>query len=199
MPLRRRSPGPPRLAPPAHVSLPLTARSLPRRDDHRRYPTISKSIASIYNCSDQIEGTYYVLADLTEVCYEGLHIVFMFIAFIGALVYTLGIPIVMAVVTAFRSPFYCDANRRVSLRRCARRKPAEYATSKVRSRYAFLFNGTFARATNRVLGVPRHARADGRSQWSSRTILTPSPRLPHARSVLRMCRLLHGPLRHRRL
>ena len=132
----------------------LTRRSRPAPSRSRRYPTLAQSVASIFNCTDKIEGVQYLVADLTVVCYEGWHIVFMFIAFIGVLVYTLGIPTVMAVVTAFRSPFYCDANQRISCRRCARRKPAEYATSKVRSRYAFLFNGTFATAAQRVLGVP---------------------------------------------
>ena len=113
---------------------------------HRSYPSLVKSISSIFNCTAPIDGTRYLTGDLGVVCYEEWHIAFIFFAAIGAVVYALGIPLAVASVTAMRSPSHHDEEGRRQCRLCVRRKHATYGTINVRARYAFLFNGY---ATNR--------------------------------------------------
>ena len=50
------------------------------------YPTLVASVASLYNCTHDIEGSAYLVVDLTVKCYEGTHLLFMAFAFIGAIV-----------------------------------------------------------------------------------------------------------------
>ena len=64
----------------------------------------------------------------------------MLCAVVGAVVYAIGIPAVMACTTALRSPLYREDSK-LKCRRSVRREPADYATASMRSRYAFLYNG----------------------------------------------------------
>jgi hypothetical protein len=50
------------------------------------YPTLVASVASLFNCTQAIEGSAYLVVDLTVKCYEGMHLLFMAFAFIGAVV-----------------------------------------------------------------------------------------------------------------
>jgi hypothetical protein len=108
---------------------------------HCRYPTLVKSIASVFNCTDPIEGRRHLIADLTVVCYTEWHIAFLFFAGIGAAVYAIGIPMAVAGILALHSPVHQGENGKLQCRCCTRRVPAEYAAAKMRSRYAFLYNG----------------------------------------------------------
>ena len=71
------------------------------------YPTLVSSIASIWNCTGMIDGSRYLVADLTVVCYESRHNVFIFLASVGALFYALGIPAGVAFATALKAPVVC--------------------------------------------------------------------------------------------
>ena len=71
------------------------------------YPTLVSSIASIWNCTGVIDGSQYLVADLTVVCYESRHNVFIFLASVGALCYALGIPAGVAFATALKTPVVC--------------------------------------------------------------------------------------------
>ena len=103
------------------------------------YPTLVASISSLYNCTDRIEGTSYLVADLTVTCYRGAHIAFLVFASVGAVVYALGIPIVVFVATAMKPPLSRKTWRSGCL--CERRAVPKYLTLEVRERFAFLFNG----------------------------------------------------------
>ena len=107
----------------------------------KRYPNLVKSIASVFSCSDVIGGERYLLADLTVVCYAGWHVFFLICAALGAAVYAIGIPVAVAAATAFRSPVQRNEAGGLACVRCARRDETEYATGRLRSRYAFLYNG----------------------------------------------------------
>jgi len=50
------------------------------------YPTLVASVASLFNCTQAIGGSAYLVVDLTVKCYEGMHLLFMAFAFIGAVV-----------------------------------------------------------------------------------------------------------------
>jgi len=104
------------------------------------YPTLVASIASLYNCTTQINGYEYLVVDLTVTCYEGMHLLFLAFASVGALVYAIGIPITIAFVTAMKSPCGHNEEGKVVCV-CARRSAAKYKTYDVRARFAFLFNG----------------------------------------------------------
>ena len=71
------------------------------------YPTLVSSIASIWNCTGMIDGSRYLVADLTVVCYESRHNLFIFLASVGALFYALGIPAGVAFATALKTPVVC--------------------------------------------------------------------------------------------
>jgi hypothetical protein len=88
-----------------------------------------------------IEGRQHLIADLTVVCYVEWHIAYLFFAAIGAAIYAVGIPIAVAATVALHSPIYRAENDTVQCRCCTRRDPAEYITVKMRSRFAFLYNG----------------------------------------------------------
>jgi hypothetical protein len=106
------------------------------------YPTLVGSIASLYNCSSKIEGVIYLVADFTVVCYDRRHMVFVALATVGAVVYSLGIPIAVAVVTAMKAP--CAWPSLLHPCRCCsfkRRPRFEYEMVSTRARFAFLFNG----------------------------------------------------------
>ena len=103
------------------------------------YPSLVASIASIFNCTPDIEGKAYLVVDLTVTCYEGLHIAFIVFASIGAIVFALGIPAAVACVVTLRWPFFREDDRwQFDLQR---RTPEEYTSMTMRSRFAFLFNG----------------------------------------------------------
>lgn len=108
------------------------------------YPTIVASLASIFNCTTEIQyngrRVRYLEADLTVVCYEGLHLVFVCLASVGILVYAIGIPLGVFQVTTFRSPLRKKDGKR-ALTCCVRRQPETYLVNGYRARYAFLFNG----------------------------------------------------------
>jgi hypothetical protein len=105
------------------------------------YPTLVASIAAMFNCTAPIEGVPYLVADLTVRCYEGWHIGVLVVASIGAVMYNVGIPLVIAIIVALRFPVQrnADGSRRCAV--CERRDSSEYLKVAVRSRYAFLYNG----------------------------------------------------------
>ena len=65
------------------------------------YPTLVASTASIFNCSDPIEGKQYLLADLTVTCFEGNHLAFLGMAVVSVVVYCIGTPLIFAVMMSF--------------------------------------------------------------------------------------------------
>jgi hypothetical protein len=71
------------------------------------YPTLVSSIAKIVNCSDPIGGKRYLLADMSVTCYEGWHIAYMNVAALCFVVYCIGIPVLVFVVTIFKTPCVC--------------------------------------------------------------------------------------------
>ena len=103
------------------------------------YPSLVASIASIYNCTQPIEGKAYLVVDLTVTCYEERHIVFIVLASVGAVIFAAGIPAAVAFVVTLRSPFFREDG--VLKFGCKRRTPEEYTSMTMRSRFAFLFNG----------------------------------------------------------
>ena len=132
------------------------------------YPTLVSSIASIWNCTAAIDGVRYLVADLSVVCYAPLHLWFVALACVGAVVYALGIPFAIAYATALKTPLVCrrstvpvpagaesggrQGTMSARLRRdamrwtapqcvCKRREAAAYTRRKMRSRFAFLYNG----------------------------------------------------------
>ena len=103
------------------------------------YVSLVASIASLYNCTAPIEGKAYLVADLTVICYEGLHVAFLIFASVGAIVFAIGIPIAVALAVTLRSP--CFRENGTMKFECRRRTPEEYTSASMRSRFAFLFNG----------------------------------------------------------
>ena len=103
------------------------------------YVSLVASIASLYNCTAPIEGKAYLVADLTVICYEGLHLAFLTFASVGAIVFAIGIPTAVAVAVTLRSPCFRE-NGKMTFE-CRRRTPEEYTSASMRSRFAFLFNG----------------------------------------------------------
>jgi hypothetical protein len=111
------------------------------------YPTLVKSIASMFNCTSMIEGRSYLVADLTVECYVGMHIAFLVFASVGAIVYAVGIPTTVACVTAIKPPIVCKRGTLACRSmRFVRRDHEHYLKRSTRSRLAFLYNGY---ATNR--------------------------------------------------
>ena len=111
------------------------------------YPTLVKSIASMFNCTSMIEGRSYLVADLTVECYVGMHIAFLVFASVGAIVYAVGIPTTFACVTAIKPPIVCKRGTLACRSmRFVRRDHEHYLKRSTRSRLAFLYNGY---ATNR--------------------------------------------------
>ena len=75
------------------------------------YPALVKSIAAIFNCTAPIEGKRYLKADMSVVCYsyEGDHIVYVALASLAGIIYAVGIPVAVAITTAFKTPIVCRA------------------------------------------------------------------------------------------
>ena len=69
-----------------------------------------KTIASMFNCTTFIDGQKYLIADLTVKCYEGIHILYLTVASVGVVVYAIGIPVFVAIVTALKTPIVCRGN-----------------------------------------------------------------------------------------
>jgi hypothetical protein len=108
------------------------------------YPTLVASIASIFNCTEEIKGVSYLVADLTVKCYEGWHNAFIVFAIFAAVVYAIGIPAMIVFVTAMKSPLAFGKNgkgKKVPRLVCARRDAAKYFKGDVRRRFAFLYHG----------------------------------------------------------
>ena len=103
------------------------------------YPSLVASIASMFNCTDPIEGVAYLVQDLTVQCYVGVHLAFLVFAYIGAAVYAVGIPVAVASAMTFHFPLRC-ADRKLKWQ-WERRSSEEYDTQSIRSRFGFLFNG----------------------------------------------------------
>ena len=103
------------------------------------YPTLVASIASLYNCTAEIDGVAYLVADLTVECYKGVHIAFLVFASVGAMIYAVGIPAAVGLAVTVHFPLKCE-NKKLTCR-CVRRESREYDTISMRSRFAFLFNG----------------------------------------------------------
>ena len=57
------------------------------------FPTLVGSVVTVLNCTGEIRGVTYVVADLREVCWSGDHITFAVLAIVGAVVYGVGIPL----------------------------------------------------------------------------------------------------------
>jgi hypothetical protein len=98
------------------------------------YPTLVASIVSIFNCTEPVDGTRYLFADLTVKCFDGGHIAMLCFACIGAAVYAVGIPVAVAMVTALKTPIVCRGAYDAEARHkpwtaprgvCARRDPAK--------------------------------------------------------------------------
>ena len=60
------------------------------------FPTLVASTASIFNCTDAINGKRYLVADLTVTCYEVWHLVYVAGASVSVIVYCIGVPIFLA-------------------------------------------------------------------------------------------------------
>ena len=57
------------------------------------FPTLVGSVVTVLNCTGEIRGVTYVVADLREKCWSGDHITFAVLAIVGAVVYGVGIPL----------------------------------------------------------------------------------------------------------
>ncbi|KAG7401591.1 hypothetical protein PHYBOEH_000123 [Phytophthora boehmeriae] len=55
------------------------------------YPTVSKTILTVYNCQE-VGDVYYLVADRRLVCYNGVWAVFGVVATVGVVVWVVGIP-----------------------------------------------------------------------------------------------------------
>jgi hypothetical protein len=63
------------------------------------YPTLVKSIASIFRCTSLIDGVRYLEDDLDVVCWEGFHASFFFpVAVVCSFVYLIGIPLAFVAI-----------------------------------------------------------------------------------------------------
>lgn len=69
------------------------------------FPTLVASTASMFGCSDKIGGKQYLLADFTQVCYEGKHLVYLSFAAVSVVVYCFGTPLLLATRIMFKT---CD-------------------------------------------------------------------------------------------
>jgi len=119
------------------------------------YPTLVASTASIFNCSDPIEGKQYLLADLTVVCFEGRHLLFLAMAIASVCVYCIGTPLVFAVLMSYElcvchSPKCKDTELPWRRRFCIRCKcncklrsstPWGYRIASVREQFGLLVAG----------------------------------------------------------
>ena len=134
------------------------------------YPMLTASVASMLNCTDLIQGKRYLYADLSVTCFVGWHLVYVTLAVAAAILYCVGIPLLIYIAVAWKTPIICrqfevvavplpdvpavpgSPRRRVSAAmqriarckpgcRCRRRTPSDYSTASVRMRYGFLFNG----------------------------------------------------------
>jgi hypothetical protein len=76
------------------------------------YPTLVSSIAKIVNCSDPVGGTRYLHADMSVTCYEGWHLVYLGGAALCFVVYCIGIPVLIFVVTILKTP--CVFRRKIT-------------------------------------------------------------------------------------
>ena len=65
------------------------------------FPTLVASTASIFNCSDPIDGKRYLMADLTVTCLEGWHLVYTAGACVSVIVYCIGTPFVLGSILIF--------------------------------------------------------------------------------------------------
>ena len=63
------------------------------------YPTLVASTASIFQCSDEIDGKQYLVADFTIECYSGMHLAALCGAAISFIVYCVGVPLAFAMLT----------------------------------------------------------------------------------------------------
>ena len=60
------------------------------------FPTLVASTTSIFNCTDAIGGKYYLLIDLSVMCYEGYHLLYLAAAVVSIVVYCIGTPVALA-------------------------------------------------------------------------------------------------------
>ena len=106
------------------------------------FPTLVASTAGMFNCSDEIGGERYLMADLTVTCYKGWHIVYLAGACVSIVVYCIGTPIVLAFVimfdlcscssptcTAAEPDLDGDAELDATLRQSSRQKFRQYCPS----------------------------------------------------------------------
>ena len=77
------------------------------------FPTLVASAASIFNCTDEVEGKRYLFADLSQTCYEGLHIFYLVLSVIAIIVYCLGTPITLATILMFDVCIWKTPTRKV--------------------------------------------------------------------------------------
>jgi len=71
------------------------------------YPTLVRSVATILNCSDLVNGKQYLLADLSVTCYETWHIFYLIIALLCVFIYCIGIPILVFSLAAWKTSIVC--------------------------------------------------------------------------------------------
>ena len=74
------------------------------------YPTLVSSTASMFNCTDAINGVRYLVHDLTVTCYVGWHNIYLFGASMSIVVYCFGTPIALAAIIMW-DIFTCTAPR----------------------------------------------------------------------------------------
>ena len=72
------------------------------------FPTLVASTASIFNCTDAINGRRYLVADLTVTCYMGWHLAYIAGAALSVVVYCIGVPIFLT-ITLIVDTLQCTA------------------------------------------------------------------------------------------
>lgn len=109
------------------------------------------------NCSGEVNGVRYLIADLSVACYEGAHLVYIAAAALGVVVYCIGVPLLVYGAVAwktcvtFRTTVISEGEEgeammtrewtRMPQLRCRRRATRDYLSRSVRLRFGFLFNG----------------------------------------------------------
>ena len=131
------------------------------------FPSLVRSAASIFNCTDLIEGRRYLVADLTVTCYEGWHAWYVVAATFFVVLFCIGIPFVFTVLVSFETCI-CRRNNKddkYKRLRCLCRSRADlpwgYRTSSIRERLGLLVfgydthRGALIMSWEALIGMPR--------------------------------------------
>ena len=114
------------------------------------YPTLVASTASMFNCSENIEGKYYLLSDLNQTCYEGTHVYFLAVACASTLVFCVGTPLTLATllvydVCACTPPTGCCAKSTTEVQEAGAEASAAVATPSALRKFCWTCRWTCAR------------------------------------------------------